>query len=315
LERVGVADISIRFPAVDGSKLTQEELNNSTTNVCNMFCTRSLIGCAMSHISVWKKAYEAGNNTILVLEDDAEFKINNVPQFLEENDHLIPKDFDIIYLGCFGGCSMTSSSMSSKLIPLLLGKGYDPDRRVEEINQLILKPFYPLGAHGYILSRKGCEKLLKLIDSGIYNHVDVTIANDVYDNNNIIAYALRDHIVFQEGSLLETDNADYLFPSVINQILDHIKMSDGQRLGYFFNVASYQIPVVNIPINFYVLFFLLIGINLVVIPRQYHNRAIRLLVIFAVVDILLSKKKGKSLLMALFLLGIMLIPCILFCKT
>jgi GR25 family glycosyltransferase involved in LPS biosynthesis len=309
LDRVGLKNISIRFPAIDGNKLTDKELSDWTTSICNTFCTRSLIGCAMSHKLLWQKFYESSDNTVLIIEDDVEFKVDNIPKFLEQNDHLIPRDFDILYLGCFGGCSL-ESTVSGKVVPLFMGKGLTFGNPIKQINEKILKPYFPIGAHAYILSKRGCEKLLSLTNK-VYNHIDAEIASNVYDGN-LIAYTFKDPIAIQDGSIQTTDNAEHTFPIMINKLLDQIKTVDNQRFGYIFNVTSYKIPILDIPINLYLGIVLLIGIGLTFSGQMKRNgdKIWKIFLLFAFIDIALgkSKNKWKSVKMAAFLLGALYLP-------
>jgi glycosyl transferase family 25 len=45
-----------RFSAIDGSKLSNREKKLMTTGFCNKFCTNTMIGCFLSHLSIWRLA-------------------------------------------------------------------------------------------------------------------------------------------------------------------------------------------------------------------------------------------------------------------
>lgn len=313
LKRVGLYDISERFPAIDGNTLNSDTLDRWTTDICHYFCNPSLIGCAMSHMSIWKRFYESSDNTILILEDDAIFTVDNIPQFLDDHREYIPDDFDIFYLGCFAGCFETPT-LSSLSVPLLHNRGVRLDHPVKHINQYVLQPFYPLGLHGYILSRKGCEKLLRLFPK-ITNHIDLMIANAIYDttikhHNKLTAYALKNHIVIQASSITNTDNVSYDFPSLITRIFDTIKLADGKTLAYILNISSYQIPFFNIPLNAYILITFLIGVLLTSSGMIKKARVWQIYILYAIIDIVFGgvKNKRKSFNIALFLLGVLYSP-------
>ena len=61
--------------------------------------TRGAIGCYLSHVTIWKDILENNIKQALILEDDA-----NLPkrfnEKLEEKIKFVPKDYDIILLGC-----------------------------------------------------------------------------------------------------------------------------------------------------------------------------------------------------------------------
>lgn len=92
-----------RFPAVDGAKLSPQELKRLVTPLCRLGCTRSMVGCALSHMALWRAVVEGGYARTMVLEDDARL----VPQFKQKLRRAladVPPDFDVLLLGCFFLC-------------------------------------------------------------------------------------------------------------------------------------------------------------------------------------------------------------------
>lgn len=90
-----------RFAAIDGKSL-------STTSKI----TSSELGCSMSHAALLKMMISNNWNRILVLEDDVEF-IPNIQDFFKENEHLIPKTWDMLY---FGGNHMLQPVMINDVL-------------------------------------------------------------------------------------------------------------------------------------------------------------------------------------------------------
>jgi GR25 family glycosyltransferase involved in LPS biosynthesis len=72
LSSVGV-DTFVRIPAVDGAALKAPALARCTTRTCRtLVCSRSMVGCALSHMKTWHTILEtSGDRWHLVLEDDA----------------------------------------------------------------------------------------------------------------------------------------------------------------------------------------------------------------------------------------------------
>jgi len=62
------------FYGIDGKELTREQIDPTTTSLCSMFCTRSMIGCGLSHISLWDHIFNhqdyGDDDIIFILEDD-----------------------------------------------------------------------------------------------------------------------------------------------------------------------------------------------------------------------------------------------------
>lgn len=87
-----------RFPAIEGSKLTEEQKKDVHPICKYLLCTNGMMGCALSHYYILKKIVEEEIDTTLVLEDDFIWREDTISK-LEKI-----KDFDkgIVKLSCFG---------------------------------------------------------------------------------------------------------------------------------------------------------------------------------------------------------------------
>lgn len=70
------------FPAIDGRKLTEDELNQSV--VATNYLTKGEIGCALSHLSIYKKMIAENINIALIFEDDIVFAENFTDEIIEQ---------------------------------------------------------------------------------------------------------------------------------------------------------------------------------------------------------------------------------------
>jgi GR25 family glycosyltransferase involved in LPS biosynthesis len=74
-----------RIPAIDGATASLANVSP----VCRMACSRSMIGCALSHARAWQTIIAHGDDAWhLVLEDDARFTRYSIPAFRELEDVL-----------------------------------------------------------------------------------------------------------------------------------------------------------------------------------------------------------------------------------
>jgi glycosyl transferase family 25 len=174
-----------RISAVDGRKLdldklppniiTKEGIDDAKNNNNRVYVplTRGGIGCTLSHYNTWKRiATDKSINGALILEDDIDFSLN----FTEDINNIMknhPKDFDIIFIG------------------------YHPStfkyiQRNKIYNKLYFKSLKVYGLFGYIVSKKGAEKLLNIfpitnqIDSEIPKHFNKINAYVIKPENRII---------------------------------------------------------------------------------------------------------------------------------
>ena len=93
IEKQNIKDYEI-IDAINGNELNDKELNNASykdknlINPWNIKMSPSQVGCALSHIKIYKKFIETEYNLALILEDDAVF----VQNFSEEIKKLIIKN-------------------------------------------------------------------------------------------------------------------------------------------------------------------------------------------------------------------------------
>lgn len=86
-----------KFNGVDGNKLTKDNIKHITTTFCKDFCTKSIIGCGLSHILLWKHISELDDDYYIILEDDSLFNLDTfyeLKPYIEKNINR----FSLIYL-------------------------------------------------------------------------------------------------------------------------------------------------------------------------------------------------------------------------
>lgn len=83
--------------AVKGADLTDEQIKSKVQDYPNCLLTKGEIGCAISHINIYKKMIDEGIEYALVLEDDAV-----VPKNLEKTiNEIIHKDIKKIEMSIY----------------------------------------------------------------------------------------------------------------------------------------------------------------------------------------------------------------------
>lgn len=183
--------------------------------------THGIIGCFLSHVKTWKKFLKTKEEYAVIFEDDISF-IN--PETFDKNVSKLlkvtPTDFDILYLGCFEDTSILTKFAYYTI---------HPTRKKEMVNKYIYKPRLSLGLYGYVLSRKGAEKLNSLF-SFIYTHIDVQINVEI-SKGNVICYTSYKKLVVQNMHM-ESNNMKLSYPYNVNRILTRFKDSNGIPLSY-----------------------------------------------------------------------------------
>lgn len=175
-----------RFSAVDGKLLKgnsqlQFIFDNNDYNM-----RAGIVGCAMSHIKLYIELINSDYDAYCILEDDITFNTNFNKKYIHLLDQLSKTDWDFVYLGhhlrypdkhpeCF----------NKEKLPII--EKYDVQKSFE--NSIG-------GTGGYIITKKGAEKLLDFINkNGMTNAID-TVQQKACNIMNI--YYVTPHLIFAE---------------------------------------------------------------------------------------------------------------------
>lgn len=235
-----------RVPAVDGASLSAEDLKALATPFCRNFCTASTIGCALSHMKVWRRVAEEGHPCTLIMEDDAEL----VPAFkagLEQALRDVPPDYDILLLGCFFLCDKNRDyAWLHKL-----SRVFSPLRNDKRTWGSVFVPELFAGTHCYLVSQKGCQKLLNLIPKANY-HIDMQMNHPALN-----VYAVSPDLAFQRN-MSDSTIASYAFPKTLVPVMETAK--DAKRISLAYYLDAPMVQVGGQKINGWTLIFLGLGL-------------------------------------------------------
>jgi glycosyl transferase family 25 len=225
-----------RFNAVNGYILSDEEIDNNVSFIGkNFLCNRGIIGCAMSHIKIWKEFQKSNEDLICVVEDDAQFN-RPFKHLYDIVDKIYDKlQFDFLNLNCGG----INHSFSDKIV-------------VD--NYTFNKPLFPTLFTCYILSKKGVNKLLNYINKINY-HIDFDIA--CYNLTNDFEY-----YSLYEPNILENTCEDSTINGNMSGILAKILNLLGlQKINWVLNTPiltlflDYKITTYRILLIFLIFYF------------------------------------------------------------
>jgi len=250
-----------RFNGVDPLKLSKKELNKYVSKICQNICPNGIIGCGVSHMKIYEDAIKNNYKNILVLEDDIYF---NDKLYEELNNAMIelPKDYDILYLGCFGICDKKQVynmdlNLLFHLYTNFLSKFKSPYKNEceKKLNnkykyKYIHIPEFPLSTHGMMISNKGCKKLLNLIEKLNY-HIDTTIA---LKSNELNIYITKKRLIYQSWD--DSKNSSMLS----NYLLKNNNNNNNNIPPYSYFLNIYVIKIFNINISLLDIIFFLLGI-------------------------------------------------------
>jgi GR25 family glycosyltransferase involved in LPS biosynthesis len=151
------------FKAIDGRKLTMTPEIEQLFKGNDFAFRKGVIGAALSHYTLWKQFVNSDKQEILIIEDDVEFASDFMSKYSYAYDQIQNiKDWDILYLGW-------SLFESQK-------RGMENDLWNNDYPDVVPfdnKKFYGAGFFGYLLSKRGAQKLLNHISiKGITRAID-----------------------------------------------------------------------------------------------------------------------------------------------
>ena len=260
--------------------------------------TPSMIGCALSHLYVWKQIASSEKEYSIVFEDDVIFTKNFKSGF-ENYLKNVPEDFDILALGYLDASHpvlyLTHSILNQFKYNVM-----------KDVNGYIIQPQMFLQAHAYIVSKKGAKRLIELMDGYIYQHIDYTI-NSFYLKDQLQVYAVKDRIAFQTSTLSESSNVSSKYPIVLNNLISNIFLDEGLPLSYITNVDAISLGFLNVNLIMIVTLFLGIILSILNVDILYTTIAV---ILFSIPDIkhILNKGDTEHLKKFTFIYILLIIP-------
>lgn len=243
-----------RISAINGKKLTKDQIKKNCTPFAQMFCPRNIIGCAMSHKAVWQRIIDNGDKYAIVLEDDCKLVKNfkhKLNRCLKELMSFDP-EWDFLYLGYFGPAKSKNETIMNSLQRLILHKINKEYGKQNDFKHIFI-PFSPVGFHSYIISNKCARELLKRMEKINY-HIDAEFLKYTY---NLKVYATKDKLGNQFSTVDNSTLNEYKFPKILNWYSDAFQDLDGISYSYWF--GSPIIQVIDFPINLYFIMFALLS--------------------------------------------------------
>jgi GR25 family glycosyltransferase involved in LPS biosynthesis len=229
-----------RFNAVLGANVLKDE---RLTDYCNTFCTDGMKGCALSHRSIWEDVVKKGYQNVLICEDDAMISDSFDRDFQNSYYH-IPKDYDVLYLGCLFGCK--DDSVLNKVVTKV--NGFDP----QDINEKVVEVKGTIGLHCYMVSLEGAKKL---IANPITFHVDVQVMYWI-QLYNYKSYAVNPLLV---DSSQDNSSMSDTYPKLLNSAFKNVEVNNLKRastLDWVMNESFLKIGMFNI--NYLIIMLMLL---------------------------------------------------------
>jgi glycosyl transferase, family 25 len=245
-----------RFSAVNGKELKENEIDKISTNLCTtLLCNPGIIGCAQSHKEIWKKLIKDNKTDYyLILEDDASLSKKSVEIIKKLEPKIAEHSIDFISLYCNNtGCVF-----------------FKTEFQIDDYH--FGNPIFPLCMPGYIITKKGAQKLLNDLEKTNY-HIDFEISLNKFKGN-------FNYYISNKPIITMTD-AETTLGKPNNTITSNILKLFG--LNYFVWVLT--IPIFTIKMQYTINIMLILLILLMVINYKFIKS--KILFLFVVLEIIL----------------------------
>ena len=183
-----------------------KQLNGRKTEALN----GARIGCALSHVGVYKEILHNNYSRTLILEDDL-FVCSKTPEKLEKSLQELPDDWELFYLGHYWSHKSTSLKAklwltACKIVSSLRFRKYDPKamrgRLRRPYSDHLERSGYQYGTHAYAVTPAGAKKILEF-QTPVIQESDNAIAS-LCQNEWINAYNSKPSIFCQNTELPST---------------------------------------------------------------------------------------------------------------
>ena len=211
------------FRGVNGKELEIQDLvkdGSLSTNISeSSSLTSGEIGCALSHLGVYKKIIDLNLKNALILEDDLILDIQDSDNLhsLSKGLQELPDDWEFLYLGyALNNNKMSYSAyLRSWLIYPILSL-YDRERFnpfkyrrrfPRKYSQNLQRAGYHYRLHSYGVSRAGAQKIIDY-QTPIHLAADNAVS-EMCTENRLNAFRLKKRIFFQNRDLDTTIKGRY----------------------------------------------------------------------------------------------------------
>ncbi|HYW33915.1 MAG TPA: glycosyltransferase family 25 protein [Balneolaceae bacterium] len=214
-------DVSFEFfDAVMGNDLSKKEIENvydeeraKKHKTYRRPLSKPEIGCALSHIRIYKKIVKENLKNALIFEDDIAPNYEKLDQ-IDKAFNELPEDWDLLFLGTLDHKSEIPVSFKLKLLfyyPLVTT--FFPEKIDYKFKQLqnlyprdysksLKKAGYHRGSHAYAINKSGVEKFLAYHDK-IVTPADLMLSVMVVEDK-MNAFITREKIFEQNRKFQST---------------------------------------------------------------------------------------------------------------
>lgn len=213
--------------------LADPKMSKNITTMCKIFCSYGIIGCYLSHSMLWEKlAKDDSAEYYIVLEDDARFTDdtkNVIVQALRKH----PTTFDLLSLFTFND----HLSIACFEQPITDDGKYKMCR-----NPLMLSTL------GYIISKKGAQRLLDIVGKRAKYHIDFVL--NWNQQKGVRYFVTSPNVIVNDGffdsnllgdNITVTSEADWGMKAIVFSLFQSINIRNGHIIPLCVMIIAFML--------------------------------------------------------------------------
>lgn len=164
--------------------MSKADLAANSTRLARFLQPRGVLGCYLSHRSFWQLTVDRGYPAALIFEDDIQLvegflaKLSTYLGHLCEETRCGGGPVDVALLGALG---RVHPQGRDSLAAVFFAGYMGGSRPLKKLSHNIYQPVRAAGTHGYLVTREGAQRLLRLCDKAVFHiDLDVQLTHSLY---------------------------------------------------------------------------------------------------------------------------------------
>lgn len=278
---------------VNGIKLDKNKKNIIDQNIsetCKYMCQNTTISKWLTHYNLWNNVYKKGNTGNILIIDDEGMPIDSFLDMFEEYTKELPKNWDFVYLGCIGSCN---TSLINDAYYRLLKSRSNNDVYINDKKMIyVIEPGYPLGLYGYMLSKKGIEKLVNNSDlKKVQTDLDYFIAQDMMINTDLHIYSFNPPLINYNPIKNKIVTHEIMQP-----ITEKFQLSETTNITTLWDTPMYYFRPLDLDLTYFTFVLLMLAFMVGYLMNEDNQRIfIGIITIIQLLEMALSKSNKRKL--------------------
>lgn len=293
----------IRVNGVNVDDVDDDTIDTVASRGCKYLCSNETVSKWLNHYNLWYNIRKSGDKGNVLIIEDPGMPVESFSSMIEEYWKEVPKDWDMVYVGCTGSCD--SSIVKDATIRLFKSRT-NGDVTIDGKKMIyVMEPGYPLGLYGYMLSKRGLDKLVNNPElSKVQTNMDHFLAQKIIIADDFKVYAFKPPLI--KLIKKEDDEEKITNHETLKPLTEKFKISENDSLNNLWDTGMYHIRPLGADITYFGVALIIISMLTGYAASDKTQRVF--LGVVTIVQLLelafgkLDKRKARTLMFELFLM-------------